>query len=121
MAFQTFGEAFKSHRLRLQMSLRKFCEANGLEPGNISKLERDLLPPPKAERLYAYARALGLLEGSDEWYEFCDLAAAVRGEFPEDLRDQELISQLPALFRTMRGDPPSDEQLVHVVKLLRKR
>lgn len=121
MAYKTFGEAFKAHRVSLQKGLRQFCQTNGFEPGNISKLERDLLPPPRGGRLYAYAKALGLSEGSDEWYEFCDLAAAVRGEFPDDLRDEELLPQLPALFRTMRGDPPSDEQLAHIVNLLRKR
>ena len=121
MPYETFGAAFKTYRLRLQMSLRQFCQINGFEPGNISKLERGLLPPPKGERLHAYAKALGLVEGTDPWYEFCDLAAAVKGEFPEDLRDEELLAQLPALFRTMRGDPPSDEQLAHVVSLLRKR
>jgi len=121
MSYKTFAEAFKAHRLALQMSLRQFCQTNGFEPGNISKLERGLLPPPRGERLHAYAKALGLSKGSDEWYEFCDLAAAVRGEFPDDLRDDELIPQLPALFRTLRGDPPSEAQLERVVALLRKR
>ena len=69
----------------------------------------------------AYAAALKLAEGSDSWYELFDLAAADKGEFPEDLRDSELLAQLPALFRTMRGNAPSDEQLEHMVKLLRKR
>lgn len=116
-----FGQLFKSHRIKLQMSLRKFCQTNEFEPGNVSKIERDLLPPPKRERLYEYATALGLSEGSDEWHEFCDLAAATKGEFPQDLRDEELLLQLPALFRTMRGDPPSGDQLAHIVELLRKR
>ena len=121
MPYKTFGEAFKARRLALQMSLRQFCQTNGFEPGNISKLERGLLPPPKGDRLREYAGALGLEEGSDPWHEFCDLAAAAKGEFPEDHRDEELLAQLPALFRTMRGDPPSDEQLAHIVTLLKKR
>lgn len=121
MAYSTFGEAFKAHRLNLQMSLRQFCQANGLDAANISKLERGLLPPPKNEKLRAYAEALKLVEGTDAWYEFFDLAAAAKGEFPRDLTDKELLAQLPALFRTMRGNAPSDEQLEHVVKLLRKR
>jgi transcriptional regulator with XRE-family HTH domain len=121
MPHKTFGEAFKDHRLALGMTLRQFCQANDVDPANISRLERGLLPPPKDERLHAYARALKLVEGSDPWYEFFDLAAAAKGEFPADLRDEELLTQLPALFRTMRGDPPTEEQLEHVVKLLRKR
>jgi transcriptional regulator with XRE-family HTH domain len=121
MAYKSFGEAFKAHRLHLQMSLRQFCQANGLDPANISKLERGILQPPKDERLRAYAQSLKLAEGTDPWYEFHDLAAAEKGEFPPDLREAELLMQLPALFRTMRGDPPTDEQLEHVVTLLKKR
>ncbi len=121
MPYKTFGQAFKAHRLSLQMSLRQFCRANGFDAANISKLERGLFPPPRDERLRAYAQALKLAEGRDNWYEFFDLAAAAKGEFPEYLRENELLTELPALFRTMRGDAPSDEQLDHIVELLRKR
>ena len=121
MAHKTFGEAFKAHRLNLQMSLRQFCQTNGLDPANISKLERNVLPPPKDGKLRAYAQALKLVEGTNEWVEFFDLAAAAKGEFPNDLRDEELLTQLPALFRTMCGDAPSDEQLEHIIKSLRRR
>ena len=121
MAYKTFGEALKGHRLRLGLSLRRFCQENGLDPGNVSKVERGILPPPKGEALDHYARGLQLAEGAEQWQEFHDLAAAARGEFPEDLRDEDILRQLPALFRTMRGDPPSDEQLAHLIKLLRRR
>ena len=46
----TFGELFKKLRLRLGMTLRKFCEENDFDPGNISKLERGLLPAPQSEK-----------------------------------------------------------------------
>lgn len=121
MAFKTFGEAFKAHRLGMRMSLRQFCQAKGFDPGNISRLERNLLPPPKEERLRVYAHALKLVDGTDIWYEFFDLAAASKGEFPEDLRDSELLTRLPALFRALRGNTPTDEQLDHIVARLRKR
>jgi transcriptional regulator with XRE-family HTH domain len=121
MAFKAFGEAFKAHRLAQKLSLRQFCKANEIDAANVSKLERGLLLPPKHEKLHAYAKALKLAEGSDAWLELFDLAAAAKGEFPADLRDEELLTQLPALFRTIRGDPPSDEQLNHILALLRKR
>lgn len=118
---KTFCEAFKSHRLKLGLSLRQFCQQHGFDPANMSRLERGLLPPPRENKLREYSKALGLVEGSDEWYEFFDLAAAAKGEFPEDLRDDELLKQLPVLFRTMRGEVPSEGQLEHVLKTLRKR
>ena len=116
-----FGQVFKEHRIRLGKGLRQFCKDNGLDPANISRLERGLLQPPKEERLKSYAESLQLVQGSDEWYEFFDLASAEHGEFPPDLRDEELLAQLPVLFRTMRGDAPSEEQLEHVIRVLRKR
>ena len=36
----TFGEFFKQKRIVLGMTLRQFCAENGLDPGNISKIER---------------------------------------------------------------------------------
>lgn len=118
-AYKTFAATAKAHRRALRMSLRKFSLFIGWDAANVSKIERGLLPPPRGERLAAYAQALGLAEGTDEWREFCDLAAAAKGEFPEDLRDEELLRQLPVLFRGMRGDPPSDEQCARIVELLR--
>ena len=117
----TFATAAKNHRLALGLSIRRFGLSYLYSAGNISKLERGLLPAPRGSRLHAYARALGLSEGSDEWREFFDLAAAARGEFPVDLRDEELLCQLPALFRTIRGDPPSDEHCASLIALLRQR
>lgn len=117
-----FGRFFAElRREHLGMSLRQFCEEKGLDPGNMSKLERGKNPPPRSrEVLEKYARALELEEGSDEWYQFFDLAAASRGEFPEDLADDErLIEQLPVLFRTLRGDRVDDDDLDDLVNLIR--
>lgn len=111
--YSTFAEAAKGHRLALGLSLRKFCRRFEFDPGNVSKLERGLLPPPKW--LAAYAMALGLQEGEPGWQEFFDLAAAVKCEFPDDLRDDELVRQLPVLFHAMRGNPGP------LIELLRKR
>ena len=43
-----FGEYFKASRIAIKKTLRQFCIENGLDPGNISKLERGLLPPPQS-------------------------------------------------------------------------
>jgi len=99
-----FGELFKDYRIRSGKTLRRFCADNGLDAGNISKLERGKLPAPESEDLLRhYAEVLGLQEGSEDWQSFMDTAAAERGRVPNDLlRDEELVGKLPVLFRTLR-------------------
>lgn len=122
MVKMKFGEFFRAMRAERGISLREFCLANGFDPGNISRLERGLLPPPESGgKLEAYARALRLKKGSDEWYTFFDLAAAERGRIPSDvLSDEELVSKLPVLFRTLRGQRVDDEALEDLVERIRR-
>lgn len=117
-----FGGFFKQRRIALGLTLREFCRRNGLDPGNISRLERGLLPPPRGrETLENYAKLLKLETGSDEWYTLFDLAAAETGRIPpEILEDEALLEKLPILFRTLRGQKVPDEQLDELVRKLRK-
>jgi transcriptional regulator with XRE-family HTH domain len=106
-----FGELLKEYRLAGGWSLREFCSENGFDAGNYSKLERGRFPAPDSdERIEVYARALGLKEGSDQWFSLFDAAAAQRGRLPSDLlKDDEVIDKLPALFRTIRSEQQSGE------------
>lgn len=97
-----FGAFVKARRAALGLSLRNFCARRDVDPSNWSKLERGRLPPPQGEKLREYAQYLELKEGSNEWYEFFDLAAAEAGRIPEDLRDEAIAVKLPVLFRTLR-------------------
>lgn len=118
----TFGAFFREMRARAGLSLREFCLTNGFDPGNVSKLERGLLPPPESrEKLEGYVKALRLKKGSDDWYTFFDLAAAERGRIPGDvLSDEELVSKLPVLFRTLRGQRVDDEARDDLVERIRR-
>jgi transcriptional regulator with XRE-family HTH domain len=99
----TFGAHFRELRGQLGIPLRQFCTKYGFDPGNISKIERGLMTPP-AENVEAYARALKLRKGSEEWADFLDLAAAARGEVPSDLLgNDDVVRRLPLVFRTLRG------------------
>jgi transcriptional regulator with XRE-family HTH domain len=117
-----FGEFFKQRRIALELTLREFCRRNGLDAGNISRLERGLLTPPQGrDALEHYAQLLKLKKGSDEWYTFFDLAAAETGRIPPELlEDEDLLEKLPILFRTLRGQKVPDEQLDELVRKLRK-
>ena len=72
--------------------------------------------------LERYAAALGIPKGSDEWYEFFDLAAAESGRIPADLlSDSEVARKLPVLFRALRDDDASDrEKLKALIQVVRR-
>lgn len=121
MAISAFGEFFKTRRKGLGLTLRKFCIEKGLDPGNISKLERGIFPPPATrKKLEQYASYLQIKEGSDDWYQFFDLAATSAGKIPPDLmQNEELVKKLPAVFRTLRGQKVTQEQLEELAELIR--
>jgi transcriptional regulator with XRE-family HTH domain len=117
-----FGEYFKKKRLEMRKTLRQFCLENGLDPGNISKIERGILPPPQSrEKLTHYAKCLGIEEGSDEWLEFFDIARTDAGRIPEDLlADKNIVAKLPLVFRTIKGRKLTGDQLEEFARALGK-
>lgn len=117
---ETFGNFFKEKRIALGFTLRQFCEKHNLDAGNMSKIERGILPPPKDAILKKYAKFLNLKEGTDDWYLFFDLAAAELGRLPKDLMDKDIIARVPVLFRTIRGKKMSKEKLDKLIKLIKE-
>lgn len=117
-----FAEYFRSLRKERRISLRDFSVATGADPGNISKMERGLLQAPKDEAILArYARALNLDEGDEGWQMFFDLAAASTGRVPSDLmEDDAVVAMLPAFFRTIRGQKPTDDDMRRLLDKLKK-
>lgn len=118
----TFGEFFKEKRIALRKTLRQFCAENKLDPGNISRLERGLMPPPQgSNKLEEYARFLEIKKGSDDWYTFFDLARIEVGRIPDELLSNETVAaSLPILFRTLRGQKLSEKKLEKLVELIKK-
>ena len=120
-ALASFGEFFKAKRQALGLALREFCLKHKLDPGNLSRLERGVLPPPQDRKLLEqYAERLEIKSGSADWYTFFDLAAAAKGRLPDDLlQDEEVVAKLPLVFRTLRGKRLTDKQLSELVKKIR--
>ncbi len=119
---KNFGNFLKEKRIGQSLTLRKFCRNNGFDPGNISKIERGILPPPQSkEILFKYASALGIKEGTDDWLLFCDLAATSAGKIPLDVAsNEELMNALPVLFRTVRRNTLDKQGLENLVKSIKK-
>lgn len=116
-----FGEFFKAKRQALSLTLREFCLKHKFDPGNMSRMERGLLPPPQErQRLEEYAKYLELKSGGDDWYTFFDLAAAAKGRLPDELlEDKEVVAKLPLVFRTLRRKRLTEQQLSELVKTIR--
>ena len=92
-----FGQFLEMLRQHKRLTLREFCRRAKCDPANISRLERGVIPPPKArDILERYAEVLELKEGTDDWYKFFDLAAAEQGIMPADIMDdKKLVKSLP--------------------------
>jgi transcriptional regulator with XRE-family HTH domain len=116
-----FGQFVKQIRERQRLGLREFCIKNGYDPSNWSKIEREVLAPPRDEgTLREWAKALGLKQGSEDWLKFFDLAAVDSGRIPDYvLQDEKLVAQLPVFFRTISGQKPSREDLEKLLELIR--
>lgn len=118
--FQSFGELFRQKRVALGFTLRSFCERYSYDPGNISRLERNIvLPSIDKEKLAGYATALKIPRDSEEWTIFFDLAHAAKGRVPEDILSSRRAPRfLPLLFRTARGQRLSKKKLQKLVNLI---
>jgi transcriptional regulator with XRE-family HTH domain len=116
----TFGEFFRQRRIELGFTLRSFCKTYQLDPGNVSRLERNILPPTiNEEKLASYAMALKIPRDSQDWITFFDLAHTAKGRIPKDiLNKEEAYKYLPLLFRTARGQKLSKKKLQELVKLI---
>ncbi len=117
-----FGEMVRKLRLAKELSLREFCLRHGHDASNMSKIERGRLgPPQKPAQLEQLAGQLGLEDGTREWQEFMDLAAAEAGRIPEDiLSDEQVLQKLPILFRAARGQRVSRQDVEKLIENVRK-
>ncbi|MGK5089206.1 hypothetical protein WDW86_16780 [Bdellovibrionota bacterium FG-2] len=122
MPGKTFGTFFRAQRMKRKLTLRKFCEDHEFDPGNISKIERDLFSAPQSdEKLREYANALLLVEGSDDWVEFFDLASVSNKTVGIGrISDETLLRKLPVLFRTLENKELTEEKLDQLIELIRR-
>jgi transcriptional regulator with XRE-family HTH domain len=89
---RTFGQRLREKRIEKNFSLRKFAGLVGVSPTYLSRVERDNVMPPTADRVKRMADLLG--ENSDEWIAFA-------GRVPEDVPQilQKKPTEMPKLLR----------------------
>jgi transcriptional regulator with XRE-family HTH domain len=114
----SFANFIRDKRIAAGLTLREFCRLIGFDASNWSKIERGLLTPPQSKNvLEGIASVLKIEEGSQDYKEMFDLAAL--SSIPEGLIEEELLSQLPVFFRTVRGEKPTDEELKTLITKIR--
>ena len=117
-----FGKFIKELRARQRLGLREFCLEHGHDPSNWSKIEREVLQPPRDEEiLRSWAKQLGLLPGTNDWLSFFEYAAVDAGRIPDNiLENPKLAAHLPAFFRTLSGQKPSREDLEKLLSIIQR-
>lgn len=115
-----YGQFVKDMRTRKKISLRQFCSDAQLDPSNWSKVERGIKDPPIDENVLSrIATCLGLSESSMDRVNFFDLARVKQGRIPDDIVENESsAAKLPVLFRTIRGQKPTEEELKKLIEWL---
>ena len=113
----TFGQYVKDLREKSGLSLRQFCRLADVDASNWSKIERDLLPPPKSrQQLNDLASIMGIPKESEEWNTLLDLAAI--GHVPKELwNNQSVAERMPVFFRTAR-ESKIDKAMIEEIKEL---
>jgi len=109
---KSFGSYVRTRREELSdrdksMSLRQVALRIGIEPAFLSKIERDVTPPPSEAKIVALAEALG---------EDPDLLLAMAGKVSSDL--QAIIRKRPQLIgellRQLKAQP--DHAILSIVR-----
>lgn len=117
-----FGAYIKENRLKADLTLREFCRLLDEDASNWSKVEREVLPPPRDEsKLKRIAGVLGFQESSSEWNTLFDLASVDAGIIPKYITsEKEIMNMLPVFFRTVGSIKPSQDELKKLIKTLKE-
>jgi hypothetical protein len=72
-------------------------------------------------KLEQYAHYWGIKKGSDDWYDYFDLAAAYTGKITADsMEDAELAKKIPIVFRTVNCRTEGLSPLFSLIRLIRE-
>lgn len=113
-----FGEKIKQLRIAQGDSLRSFSEKSGFDAGNLSKIERGILPPPTD--ISKYLEAFNIKENSVEALELKDIASKSLATTEFVNVSDEVAERLPQFFRTLDNSQLTKEKLEKLLKYLKE-
>jgi len=113
-----FGNKIRDLRLERKLSLRKFASESDMDSGNLSKIERGVLPPPSS--IDHYGKAFGFKKGSPEWTELDDLARSSLAAKSFINVDAEVAKKLPQFFRTIDNKNLTSDKLEKLLEVLKE-
>ena len=104
----------------MRLTLRKLAERAGMDPGNVSRIERGRVAPPQdLTVLGRIADALDWPPKSKGKQQLVDLAATENGRIPDYvMSEKEVMESLPVLFRTLHGKKITPEQLERLIQAI---
>lgn len=115
-----FGKYLRKLRLERNLSLRKFSSLIEMDPGNLSRIERGVFPPPSEDKVIHIAKTLGLDRGNEEWIQLMDYFYISKKEIPGYVLDEEdLLEKLPVIFRSLTGSKLKSEDLDKLIELIK--
>lgn len=113
-----FIQLVKSIMEREKIGLRELARRSGVNAGYLSRVLSKIEPPfQDLGKLEIIANSLNIEKGSDEYYKLFDYAKVDGGRLPEYVKNrEEVMSFLPAFFRTIDNKKPTKEQLEKLMK-----
>ena len=116
-----FGPLVAARRAELRLTLRDCASRAGIDPGNLSKIERGRLAPPQdPEVLNRLCAALEYAADDPAAQHIRDVAATQNGRIPFDITgNADVMASLPILLRTVNNKKLNAEQIEKLVKTIR--
>ncbi len=107
----TFGATVRRAREELEIGLREMAKKIGVSPTYLSKIERDMIPPPAEDKIIAIGNLLGI--DSDE---LLALAGKVSSDLTEIIREKP--REMASFLRATRE--LTSEQIARLAEEARK-
>ena len=112
-----FGDYVKKLMVEKRISLRELARRSGMDPANLSRIERGkAYPPQKRENLNKLADAFGLKGEARK--QFFELAAHANGIIPENMKHVRGNAAIPLLMRTINKKELNEDQVRELAKMI---